>query len=378
MIYRLIKKMDAKRKLGKRFIIFLITDEKRRKLRKKLRNYLLDKQRTRRIRQASAAKETHLEEILQISLQHIAPVTAPLALVSQISYSGGSLLSSLFDGHTNLHAYPHEFAINALNKNFWPQIDILGNSEKSLPKILQAGDFVNFQNVLDQGKEDQPRFSFMHLPVLQKEIFKKYLDSGESLTMRLVFDAYMTACFGAWLNYQNHRIDKKFVTAYGPGLTMDNGVIDNFFEIYPDGKLISIVRNPEHWFVSASRLEPERYGDIESALNHWKESVQAAIQSRQKFGDRVCLVNFEDIVTQTESVMRYLSEFLKIPYEDVLLQRTFNGLDLQSQTGQKTRDDNAPNNHVIESEKLDGEQLRLIREITGADYQAALREVVIL
>jgi hypothetical protein len=159
---------------------------------------------------------------------------------------------------------------------------------------------------------------------------------------------------------------------------MDNGVIDNFFEIYPDGKLISIVRNPEHWFVSASRLEPERYGDIESAINHWKESVQAAIQSRQKFGDRVCLVNFEDIVTQTESVMRYLSEFLKIPYEDVLLQRTFNGLDLQPQTGQKTREDNAPNNHVIESEKLDGEQLRLIREITGADYQAALREVVIL
>jgi hypothetical protein len=378
MIYRLIKKMDAKRQLGKRFIIFLITDERRRKLRKKMRTYLLDKKRTRRIRQASAAKETHLEEILQVCLQHIAPVTAPLALVSQISYSGGSLLRSLFDGHSNLHAYPHEFAIDALNKNFWPQIDIEGNPEKSLVKIFKSIDFVNFQKVLDQGKEDQARFSLMHLPVLQKEIFKKYLDSAASLTMRLLFDAYMTACFGAWLNYQNHRIDKKFVTAYAPGLTMHNGVIDNFFEIYPDGKLISIVMNPEHWFVAASRVEPERYGDIEFALNHWKESVQAAIQSRQKFGDRVCLVNFEDIVTQTESVMRYLSEFLKIPYEDVLLKRTFNGLDLQSETGQKTHDDTVSKIHVIEAEKLDGEQLRLIKEITGADYQTALREVVIL
>jgi len=84
MIYRLIKKMDTENKLGKRIISGLITDEKR----MKLDNYLKDKARTRMIRQVSDAKVSHPEDILQICLQHIAPVTAPLALVSQISFSG--------------------------------------------------------------------------------------------------------------------------------------------------------------------------------------------------------------------------------------------------------------------------------------------------
>jgi hypothetical protein len=34
-------------------------------------------------------------------LKHIQPVTVPLALISQIQRSGGSMLSQLFDGHPN-------------------------------------------------------------------------------------------------------------------------------------------------------------------------------------------------------------------------------------------------------------------------------------
>ena len=77
--------MDAQNKLGKRIISSLITEEKR----IKLEQYLKDRPRTRMIRQVSDARTSHLEDILQICLQHISPVTAPLAVVSQISYSGG-------------------------------------------------------------------------------------------------------------------------------------------------------------------------------------------------------------------------------------------------------------------------------------------------
>ena len=83
MIYRLIKKIDAKKKLGKRIVRNLTTHEKKRTLSK----YLIDKARTGVIRQISNAKVSHLKDILQICLQHISPVTAPLALISQISYS---------------------------------------------------------------------------------------------------------------------------------------------------------------------------------------------------------------------------------------------------------------------------------------------------
>jgi hypothetical protein len=374
MIYRLIKKMDAKKKIGKRIISDLTADEKRRKLPK----YLIDKARTRMIRQVSNAKATHLKDILQICLKHISPVTAPLALVSQISYSGGSLLSRLLDGHSKLHAYPRAFAVDAPNKGSWPKIDIKGKPEEWLNIIDKAIAVAGIQVGFGQGEEVNARLPFMYLPILQKQIFIKYLESVKPLNTRHVFDAQMTACFGAWLNYQNHGLDKKFVTAYAPGLIMQNEAINNFIEIYPDGKIISIIRDPEHWFVTASGLEPQIYGDAESALSHWKESVRAAIQTRKKFGDRVCLIKFEDLVTQTESVMQFLSEFLGIPYEDILLEPTFNGIPIQPVSGPIKDNSNATRQSFIESKTLDDDRRVLIEKITAADYQAALQEVVAL
>jgi len=374
MIYRLIKKMDTENKLGKRIISRLITEEKR----SKLEQHLKDRPRTRMIRQVSDAGTSHLKDILQICLQHISPVTVPLALVSQISYSGGSLLSRLLDGHSKLHAYPRAFAVDSSTGGSWPKIDIKGNPEEWLSIISKTISVTGIREAFKQGEKDNARFPFMYLPVLQRQIFIKYLESVESLNTRHVFDAHMTACFGAWLNYQNQGPDKRFAAAYAPGLTMQNEAIKNFFEIYPDGRLISILRDPAQWFASAARFDPQISADAESALNHWQESVRAATRIRKKFEDRVCLVKFEDLVNQTESVMRFLSEFLGIPYEDNLLQPTFNGIAIQPLNGQKSGNDETHDTSVAKSNKLDQEQRKLIKKMTDAVYQTALREVVVL
>ena len=159
-------------------------------------------------------------------------------------------------GHSKLHAYPRALAVDFPNKGSWPKIDIKGKMEEWLNIISKAIGVAGIRESLKQGEENNARFPFMYLPILQKQIFIKYLESVEPLNPCHVFNAQMTACFGTWLNYQNHGLDKKFVTAYASGFTMQNETINNFFEIYPDGRLISIIREPVHWFVSASRLEP--------------------------------------------------------------------------------------------------------------------------
>ncbi|MFC1875741.1 sulfotransferase [Thermodesulfobacteriota bacterium] len=337
-----------------------------------------DKERTRMIRQVSNAKTSHIEDILQICLQHISPVSVPLALVSQISCSGGSLLSSLLDGHSKLHTYPHAFAVESPNKGSWPKIDIKDKSEEWLNIFSKAIAVTSIREGFKQGEKNNERFPFMYLPILERQLFIKYLESAQPLNTRHVFDAHMTASFGAWLNYQNHGPDKNFVIAYSPGLTMQNEAINNFFEIYPDGRLISIIRNPEHWFISASRREPQNYGDVEPALSRWKESVRAAVQIQKKFGDRVCLIKFENLVAQTESVMRFISVFLRIPYEDILLKPTFNVIASQTATGHKMGNADARDRIFIEHRTLDKDKRKLIKEITAADYQTALREVEVL
>jgi hypothetical protein len=127
-----------------------------------------------------------------------------------------------------------------------------------------------------------------------------------------VFDAYMTSYFGAWVNNQNRLGVKKYITAFTPRLAMMDTNMASFFNIYPWGRLISVVRDPKNWFPSATRHQFDKYGDIEKALDQWNDSARSMVRNKQKYGDRVCIITFEDLVQRTEAVMRYLADFLNI------------------------------------------------------------------
>ena len=378
MTDRQLKKVAEKPKLGKKALNFLITDKNRRKLRRRLKDRARtkDSARTKMIRQVSHPGESHLEDILHICLKHIAPLTTPLALISQAPYSGGSLLNRLFDGHSKVHAYPGVLMPGNTAKKSWPLIDLAHKPEDWLKAISNHFDLKTFRAGFKLDEKGGPRIPHVFLPVLQERIFLNYLASLATIKTRDVFDAWMTACFGAWLNYQNHGYDKKFVTALAPGLAMPSENADNFFEIYPEGRFIALVRDPAQWFVAVSGLEPKTYGDIEWTMNLWKESVRTVMKTLKKFDDRVCFIKFENLIDRTESVMRHLVEFLGISYQDILLEPTFNGIPIQPANGQKTDDSDAKRQSFTESKTLDEDQRVLIEKMTIADYQSALQHVV--
>ena len=60
-----------------------------------------------------------------------------------------------------------------------------------------------------------------------------------------MLDAYFTSYFNAWLDNQNlYTGPKRVVTGFTPRLAMDEGSVERFFAAYPDGTLVSIVRDP--------------------------------------------------------------------------------------------------------------------------------------
>ena len=54
--------------------------------------------------------------------------------------------------------------------------------------------------------------------------------------------------------------------------------------------------------------------------------------NKEKYGNRVCILTFEDLISKTESVMRYLAKFLKIKYDNILLEPTFNRYSIRANT----------------------------------------------
>jgi hypothetical protein len=218
-------------------------------------------------------------------------------------------------------------------------------------------------------------FLFIFLPSLQKKLFLRYLESLDKINLRDVFDAYMTSYFGAWVNNQNRLGDKKFVTAFTPRLAFMETNMASFLKIYPDGRLISVVRDPKNWFPSANRHLVDKYGDITKALNQWNESALSMVRNKKTYGDRVCIITFEDLVQRTESVMRYLADFLTIRFDDILLTPTFNKIPTKPNTSFKLEDPGIMTSALERYKTLSREQLDIIEDMTGDTFSQAMSSV---
>jgi hypothetical protein len=357
--------------------------EKKTKLRERISGYVIGGYFKNRFRIWMFRKELkesklHLKSLYRICLDHTSPVTSPLALISQIQGSGGSLLSQLFDGHPEIHAHPHELMIGYPKRHLWPRINLDDRPERWFEILFEDIVVQYVREGYREGKNHDKTFPFIFLPSLQRKIFLKYIDSASTLTLRDVFDAYMTSYFGAWLSNQNYNGQKRFVTALTSSLAMIKENMELFFEIYPDGRLIYLVRDPKHWFPAARTHWPERYGDVRRAVSEWKESVRAMLWNKETYGDRVCLVTFEDLLSKTDAIMHYLAGFLGIEFDDILLSPTFNKLPATAKAHLKEEKYDTQSSPRLSGRKLTEQELNTIERETSETYTMVLKEVVTL
>lgn len=366
-----LQKETKKSKVGKKVLKFLLTDANR----KKLKRYCKERARARRIREVSQEHESHLDDILPNVLKHIMPVIQPPALISQVHHSGGSLLNRLFDGHPELNALPHEIGSGIPARGHWPGIDFDHKPRDWFETLYKEVDTTKVQKKFNCGDSESTAIPFVFVPLIQEQIFLRYLESAETIRHRDIIEAYITSCFGAWLDYQNLSGEKKFTTTYAPDLATQPESLESFFRICPGGKLISLIRKPEDWFACAHSLEPEIYGDVSKSIRCWQKNVRTVMEVNRKFGDCVCLIRFDDLMSRTETVMRFVSEFLNISFEDILLRPTFNSIPLQPAKSPKADNTDAPFGCFIGTRELDKEQQKIIEEMTKEDYQTILEEV---
>ncbi len=281
-------------------------------------------------------------------LEHVVEVREPLLLISQIQRSGGTLLSQLFDGHPQCHAHPSELKVGYPVKENWPHLNLNSRPEDWFDTLFESISnefFVEGYSKYSKGAaEIDPKTGlrvvnrsnynvhpFLFLSSLQKAVFLKCVERRGVKSERDIFDFYMTSYFNAWLDNQNlYSTPKKFVTAFTARLSMQSENLDKFFAVYPDGRLVSLVRDPRSWFLSARRHSQEEYGNIEEAIRLWNLSTSSAINARAKFGDRIYIMSFEELVEDTEAAVRRLADYMEIDFSPELTFPTFNGFPIKA------------------------------------------------
>jgi hypothetical protein len=368
VIYQQLQNKIAKVMLGNSILDTIIAENGKVSLSRCFKIRFRAKKRDREFRK----NPINLKSLSRSYLSHILPINSPLVLISQIQRSGGSLLSQLFDGHPEVHAHPHELKIGNPKKYIWPKIDLRDSPERWFEILFEDIVVRHLRHGYKKMEKYEDTFLFIFLPSLQKEIFLKYLDSVKATTLRDVFDAYMTSYFGAWVNNQNIFGQKKVITAFTPRLANMPENMESYFDIYPDGKLISVIRDPKNWFPSAVRHNLDKYGDIRQALSQWNESAQSMLWNKARYGDRVCIINFDDLVRRTEAVMRYLSDFLNVQFDDILLTPTFNKIPIKPNTSFKLEDPGIIDSVLNRYKTLGQEELKVIEEITEKLYEKVL------
>ncbi|MBW2119202.1 MAG: sulfotransferase [Deltaproteobacteria bacterium] len=318
------------------------------------------------------------DDFCRVCLKHYKPITAPMILVSQIQRSGGTLLSQLLDGHSELHAHPYELKIGHPSKYIWPDIRLDSDPETWFEILFEDVVIKLFRDGYQKGRKDDESFPFIFLPYIQRRIFLDYLRRFRSVSLRDVFDGYMTSFFNAWIDNHNNVGHKKYVSAFTAGLATNKQSVDRFFEVYPDGYMISIIRDPKNWYPSALRHRPDEYSDVDKGLDFWNRNAKAILRNKEEYSDRVCIIKFEDLVGRTEDIMRFLCSYVGIGFEDIAVVPTFNKWPIRANTSFDTKEHGVVGDTLQRYTTLGKEILDRIESLTNETYGRLLEKADVL
>ena len=318
------------------------------------------------------------ERALRPRRENVVAVREPLVLICQAQRSGGTLLGRLFDGHPRCHAHPHELLIGYRRPHTWPELPLDEKPEAWFAKLSEEKLALLFlkgkRRIPLKGgtNEEEARYPFIMPPAFQRLVFLDEVGRRAPIgSEREVLDCYMTSLFNAWLDNQNLRgAQKRWVVAFSPRRAWGEG-LERFFGIYPDGRLISILRDPLSWFSSAQGRDPE--AEPGGLLELWKRSVREMLEADRRFGEQLRVVRFEELVLDTAGTMRRLADWLGIEFDAGLAIPTFNGYPVGPNSSYQTSQTGVLTDPVERYKQLlSDEQQELIRSECDDLHQQAL------
>ena len=257
----------------------------------------------------------------------------PLLLISQPPRSGGSLLSQLLDGHRQLLVYPWEMTIGYPAKKTWANLDEDDSPDRIFAKLFDPsfGYFArNGYRKRGKAKLKEARIDFNYSP--SKHYFRFVASLPRHASRRQILDTYFETFFRSWGQSTE---GARYVVGFLPRLALNPRHVAKFFQDYPDGRLVSIMRDPADWFVSrrAHTKEGEvRYGEIEEEMAVWNRMAENISTYESTYGERFLLLSFKELVTDREGTIRRVCEWCGIDFDLCLLDQTFDGKQINPNT----------------------------------------------
>ena len=329
--------------------------------------------------------EGNFEQLVRSRRSGQVTIEQPVALISQAPRSGGTLLRNLFDGHPQCHVHPYEWHFGPTRRFEWPSLRLDGGPALWWTRVREEELSRRFVNGVRRnptkyrGQDKAPRgevYPLLLPPMLQRQIFMETIaDLPEVRGDRDIINAYMTSLFNGWLN--NHTLDqanKLWVVAFAPRLAWGKSR-ESYFDAYPDGHLIAVLRSPPSWLASARGRQIKGAENNDRLIAMWNRSAEEMIAAKAERPDSVSIIRFDDLVRNSEGVMRLLSRTLKLEYADVLTDPTFNSQPIGANSSYAGNNQGGVISAPVDRHKevLSNEDQELIAEQCGPLYDEAAK-----
>jgi hypothetical protein len=324
---------------------------------------------------ARSLRAESVARLLEMRLEHLVDVAQPMVLIAQPGRSGGTLVSQLLDGHPELHVHPGELQIGEA----WPEIELSEPAaaifkslrERHVTRSFKDG-FIKDKPARRLGYHEQlETFPFMLPPELHRRLFTELFAERAVETQRDVLDLYFTALFNAWLDNQNlYGRPKRWLVTFGGRMRYPDSLA-RFFRDYPDGRHIISVREPKAR--TASKIAFGGEGDgVAAYAEAWRLNTEMQLELKARYTDRVFVLTFERLVTQTEEAMRALARWLEIDYTPLLGEPTFNNFPIKANSSFPVAGHGVlPDRLECWRGVLSEQQARTVDEIVGDLYERA-------
>jgi hypothetical protein len=270
------------------------------------------------------------------------PIRCPLLLISQISRSGGTWVSQLFDHHPQVWAYPFELTIGYPRKWNWPDLSGVRDPQQAWQILRYDKAASRFgEGAYVKGPNNPKPHPMVFSVEIQGAIFLDLAARYPPSTDREWLDIFFTSFFYAWLDYQRRYGDKAYVTAFASMLALEPASMARFRAAYPDGWLMSIIREPLGWYASVkqrSSPDPKRnprkkhYNGPEEAEASYLENIECMRANRETFGRQFIPLDYSALVADTEALMRALASRIGLDWHPSLMHQTFNGMTINPNT----------------------------------------------
>ena len=98
------------------------------------------------------------------------------------------------------------------------------------------------------------------------------------------------------------------------------GQIPNFLTMFPEGKIIHILRDPRDVMCSYKKMTYEPgYAYLDSAFASFHSFMSARNYLKDFSSESYCCLKYEDLVTKPVTTIKELCDFLRLDYEDSML-----------------------------------------------------------